>query len=103
MYFSIVHWRPIVNGYSGYEPATYLEVKRRVKDELFEASTLDHLRDLGVTHIAVHPFLFKMPRQRNRLLRWEKKWSVGPEPRLREVFVDGRDRFWELLPAPPQP
>jgi hypothetical protein len=100
MYFSIAHWRPIVNGYSGYEPPVYVEVKRRVKDELFEASTLDYLQQLGVTHVAVHPFQFKMPRERRRLLRWEQTWSMGPEARLRQVFVEGRDRFWEILPAP---
>ena len=38
MYFSIAHWRPIVNGFSGYEPPAYVEVKRRVKEELDEAS-----------------------------------------------------------------
>ena len=54
-------------------------MKRRVQDELFEASTLDHLQELGVTHVAVHPFLFKMSRERKRLLRWERKWGVGPE------------------------
>jgi hypothetical protein len=100
MYFSIAHWRPIVNGYSGYEPSTYLEVKRRVKDELYEASTLDYLRQLGVTHVGVHPFQFKMPRERRRVLRWEREWGVGPDARLRQVFVDGRDRFWEILPTP---
>jgi hypothetical protein len=99
MYFSIAHWRPIVNGYSGYEPPTYVEVKRRVKDELYEASTLDYLRQLGVTHVGVHPFQFKMPRERRRVLRWEREWGVGPDARLRQVFVDGRDRFWEILPA----
>ncbi len=99
MYFSIAHWRPIVNGYSGYEPPIYLEVKRRVKNELYDAGTLDYLRGLGVTHVAVHPFLFKMPRERKRLLRWERKWTNGPDPRLRQVFVDGRDRLYELLPA----
>ncbi len=101
MYFSIAHWRPIVNGFSGYEPPPYLEVKRRVQDELYEASTLDYLRELGVTHVGVHPFQFKMPRERKRLLRWERQWSNGPNPRIRQVFVDGRDRFYELLPAPP--
>jgi hypothetical protein len=41
-----------------------------------------------------------MPRERRRLLRWEQTWSMGPEARLRQVFVEGRDRFWEILPAP---
>jgi hypothetical protein len=99
MYFSIAHWRPIVNGYSGYEPPVYVEVKRRVKDELYEAGTLDYLQKLGVTHVSVHPFQFKMPRERKRLLRWERRWSQGPDARLRQVLVDGRDRLWEIVPA----
>jgi hypothetical protein len=98
MYFSIAHWRPIVNGYSGYEPPVYLEVKRRVEDELFEASTLDYLSQLGVTHISVHPFQFKMPLQRRRLLRWERHWSEGRDARLLPVLVDGRDRLWQIVP-----
>ena len=96
MYFSIAHWRPIVNGYSGYEPPTYLEVKRRVENELYDESTIDYLRELGVTHVAVHPFLFKMPKERRRLLRFERTFGAGPNPRLRQVFVDGRDRLWEI-------
>jgi hypothetical protein len=99
MYFSIAHWRPIVNGYSGYEPPIYLEVKRRVRDELYEESTLEYLQQLGVTHISVHPFQFKMPRERRRVLRWERHWNQGPGARLRQVFVDGKDRLYEILPA----
>jgi hypothetical protein len=98
MYYSIAHWRPIVNGYSGYEPPPYLEVKRRLKDDLYDAATLDYLSRLGVTHIAVHPFEFKMPRERRRLLRWERRWSEGPNVRLRPVLVAGRDRLWQLVP-----
>ena len=101
MYFSIAHWRPIVNGYSGYEPPTYLEVKRRVEHELYDASTLDYLYNLGVTHVSVHPFQFKMPRERRRLVRFERTFGVGPGARLREVLVDERDRLWEILPPPP--
>jgi hypothetical protein len=101
MYFSIAHWRPIVNGFSGYEPPIWLEVKRRVEHELFDASTLDYLHDLGVTHVSVHPYLFKMPRERRRLVRFERTFGVGANPRLREVLVDERDRLWEILPPPP--
>jgi hypothetical protein len=102
MYYSIAHWRPIVNGYSSYEPDTYVEVKQRVRQRLFDPSTLDYLSSLGVTHVAVHPLLFNMPRERRRLVRWERQWSEGPEARLRLVAQSERDHLWELLPPPDQ-
>ena len=99
MYYSIVHWKPIANGFSGYQPPTYLEVKRRVENELFETTTLDYLSRLGVTHVAVHPWLFRMPVERRRLLRWERRFSVGEDARLRPVMTVGRDRLWEIVPG----
>jgi hypothetical protein len=98
MYYSIANWRPIVNGYSGYEPPPYLEVKQRLKNQMFDASTLDYLSELGVTHVAIHPFLFKMPRERRRLVRWERQWSEGENARLRLELQDGKDRLWRLVP-----
>lgn len=53
MLHSTVHWRPIVNGYSGFLPRDYpahWEALRTFPD----ASALAYLRTLGVTHIAVH-------------------------------------------------
>ena len=32
MYYSTLHWKPIANGYSGFAPATYLELRRRVRE-----------------------------------------------------------------------
>jgi hypothetical protein len=98
MYFSIAHWRPIVNGYSGYEPPEYLAVKQRVRHDLYSADTLDYLSRLGVTHISVHLFQFKTPRERRRLLRWERQWTAEPGRRLEPVASAGRDRLYRLLP-----
>ena len=53
MYFSIWHWRPMVNGYSGFNPreyATMLEATRGFPS----AAALDYLRGAGVTHVTVH-------------------------------------------------
>ncbi|HVR31035.1 MAG TPA: hypothetical protein VMS86_16050 [Thermoanaerobaculia bacterium] len=98
MYYSTAHWRPIANGYSGYEPATHVEVRRRVENELFEPSTLDYLWELGITHVSVHPWLFRMPVERRRLLRWERRFSDGADARLRPLLLVERDRLYELLP-----
>jgi hypothetical protein len=100
MYFSIANWLPIVNGYSGYEPPEYVEVKQRVRRHLFDSSTLDYLSRLGVTHIAVHRFQFKTPRERRLLARWEKQFTEGPAPRLEPVASAARDRLYRLVPPP---
>ena len=55
MYYSTLHWKPIANGYSGYLPATYVELRRRLHEQLLDDGTIDYLIDLGVTHVATHP------------------------------------------------
>lgn len=53
MYFSIWHWRPMVNGYSGFNPPQY--AARLEGTRGFPAPpTLEYLRAIGVTHITVH-------------------------------------------------
>ncbi|MFL6280737.1 MAG: hypothetical protein ACJ731_11535 [Vicinamibacterales bacterium] len=53
MYFSIWHWRPMVNGYSGFIPASYESLLPGVST-FPEAPALRYLARIGVTHIAVH-------------------------------------------------
>jgi len=53
MYFSIWHWRPMVNGYSGFNPPQYAETLRGTVG--FPApATLVYLKSAGVTHVTVH-------------------------------------------------
>jgi hypothetical protein len=96
MHSSTVHWKPIANGYSGFAPATYLELKRRVREHLLDEATIDHLLGLGITHVATHPPLLQTPRGRRHLAAWERRFSRGPEPRLRLVLTAGDDRLYEL-------
>lgn len=51
MYSGMSHGRPIVNGYSGHEPAWYPRLRQRL--ESFDPSVLDALADAGVTQVAV--------------------------------------------------
>jgi hypothetical protein len=47
------HWRPLMNGYSGFIPDSY----REIADRLWyfpEARAMDALRDAGATHVMVH-------------------------------------------------
>ena len=45
--------RPLVNGYSGFQPPTF-EARARVLTRFPESSAIDGLRALGVTHVTVH-------------------------------------------------
>jgi len=53
MYFSMWHWRPMVNGYSGFNPREYAATLDGTRG-FPAAPALDYLRGAGVTHVAVH-------------------------------------------------
>ncbi len=53
MYFSIWHWTPMVNGYSGFNPRSYAALVDGTSG-FPDPSSLDYLARTGVTHIAVH-------------------------------------------------
>jgi hypothetical protein len=57
---STLHWRPLVNGYSGFLPRSYdahYEAMRTFPDD----RSLAYLRQLGVTHVAVHSGGYRHP------------------------------------------
>jgi hypothetical protein len=54
---STVHWKPIVNGYSGFVPREY-QARWEAVQALPDPGAVAHLRALGVTHVAVHPEAF---------------------------------------------
>ncbi len=54
---STAHWRPLMNGYSGYVPESY----RNVASAFWyfpEDWAIDAMRAAGVTHVTVHPHRF---------------------------------------------
>src|SRR4026208_1857140 len=52
MYFSTWHWTPMVNGYSGFVPNSYIQLQRDIL--LFPAAeAVDALRRRGVTQVTV--------------------------------------------------
>lgn len=56
-YMSTFHWKPIVNGYSGYFPASYLDRLERMRGFPDPTSFAQLLRD-GVRYVIVHPDLY---------------------------------------------
>ena len=51
---STAHWRPLMNGYSGYIPSTYLDVAGQIQ-YFPDARAFPPLNANGVTHIMIHP------------------------------------------------
>jgi hypothetical protein len=67
-FWSTTHWRTLINGYSGYFPASYWE--RAARLERFPSDdTLEELRALGVRYVIVHPWAIDQPRRAQVLLR----------------------------------
>ncbi len=53
MYFSMWHWTPMVNGYSGFIPASYQALVQGTAT-FPDPVALDYLARIGVTHIGLH-------------------------------------------------
>ena len=54
---STAHWRPLMNGYSGYTPASYTEYANTFW-YFPRAHAIEAMRRAGVTHVMVHPARF---------------------------------------------
>jgi hypothetical protein len=54
---STAHWRPLMNGYSGYTPASYVE-HAEVFWHFPRDYAIEAMRRAGVTHVMVHPDRF---------------------------------------------
>jgi hypothetical protein len=55
MFYSIVHWRPLLNGYSGFYPPHYGKLALALSDvPRFPEPAVEALRTYGATHVLVH-------------------------------------------------
>jgi hypothetical protein len=59
-YFSLWHWLPMVNGYSGFTPVSYEKFVERL-EHFPDPDSLDALRGRGVTHVSVNCALYNNP------------------------------------------
>ncbi len=85
MFYSTVHWRPLVNGYSGFFPRHYGRATFALSEIPRHAGvSIDTLRELGATHVIVHEaaYLDAEGRETTVVLR---------EHGAHEIFRDGRD------------
>src|SRR5262249_51097787 len=60
MYYSTRHWRPLVNGYTGGQPADYERVDLFLQDLFTQPERAwDALRGSGATHVVVHESFYR--------------------------------------------
>lgn len=93
MLHSTRHWRPLVNGYSGFTPASFR--RHAVAARAFpEPEALAYLRGLGVTHVFVHANWFTEVYGAAQLER------IPRAPGLRLLLDGGNLTIYELSRQP---
>ena len=89
MLASTVHWKPIVNGYSGFAPQSYAETAERMRP-FPDDSAIARLQALGVTHVVIH-------RDHLGATRDSLPARMEASGRFRLVTADSLVRLYELV------
>lgn len=88
MVYATRHWKPLVNGFSGYLPDVYTRFREACCWPVPNPGQLATLRDWGVTHILLH----------NRALDRDWSWQILASFEKREkvtlLYDDGGDRVY---------
>jgi hypothetical protein len=87
VYASTAHWRPLLNGYSGYTPRSYVEHYLAFKD-FPDPSAIDAMRSAGVTHLVVD--ILKVPDAVAALQQVDGVQLIGSDARRRIYRIVGR-------------
>jgi hypothetical protein len=93
VYSSTLHWKPIANGYSGYTPASYVELASRIRF-LPNPGGFDLLRKMGISHVVVHA---RKPDRVKAVRKWEERFLTGPERRMERVYQEPGISIYRLL------
>jgi hypothetical protein len=84
MYQSAFHWRPIVNGYSGNVPESYVEVLREMRN-FPSNSAIGLLRRIGVRYVVVHERFYGSIRYRQVIEALDERTDVMKQALLGHV------------------
>jgi len=94
VYCSTLHWRPMINGYSGFLPPLYREMRRRW-EKLPPQQTIRDAQLLGVRYVILHTNEFD---DREKLAQ-VREGLAAMEPANRLVRREGLAEIWELAPV----
>ncbi len=99
VYASTLHWRPMVNGYSGWPAPSYVELRRRWQVRP-PARVLEDARTLGVRELVLH-----VDRLQAATVLAVHDALTAMTPPARRVFSNGIAEVWALAapqgPLPP--
>jgi hypothetical protein len=93
MYLQPHHGQPLANGFSGYYPPYYEELRDHLCSPVPDDRAVPLLRHLGISHLLVHH-----PRAFDR--RWMRRtlWTLSGDPELKLVFEENGVQVLQLLP-----
>ena len=91
MYFATLHWKPLVNGYSGYIPLDYMAFRNTCCWPVPNREQIDILRGQGVSHILVHGDKLQRKWKQRAISRWEQTGEVRLE------FAGDGDRLYRIV------
>lgn len=89
MYYSTMHWRRLINGYSGFYPPGYLRLMPVLSDVTRRPDSWNVLREHGATHALVHEAAY-LDDQGARISQWLRASGAA------EIFRDGGDALFAL-------
>jgi hypothetical protein len=90
MYYSTVHWRPVVNGYSGFTPPHYGRLAAVLSEiPRHPDLSLQALHATGATHVIVHEAAYRDSEGAETVAVLRAADAV-------ELFRDGSDVLFEL-------
>lgn len=89
------HWKPLLNGYAGVEPPSYVELREQAL-RFPSRESLDAFRSRGARYVIVHRAGFG-PNKWQRIERDLPAWLDGAAPRLRRVAEIEGDLVLEIL------
>lgn len=95
MYFATFHWKPLLNGYSGYIPDHYAELMESCCYPLPDPDQLARLRVWGITHVLLHKESLNKPWKRKSAASWIE------QPGVSVAYEDDDDRVYRI--AGPEP
>jgi hypothetical protein len=96
MYRSTLHWRPLLNGYSGFYPSSYLSLLNHMR-AFPDTATIAELQRRGATVIVVHEVRHSRPSYGDAFSRLIRDPNVRVLAEEKEG--DSRVAFFRLLPS----
>jgi hypothetical protein len=100
MFWSTRHWRPLVNGYSGYSPRDFEETVKCM-DSFPDAASIARLRALNVSHVLLHGYYYPERERTAVVLAAARSPDLVPLGRYRDWI--GTTDVFALTPAVERP